>query len=158
MRISIDFTQSRTVPSSLMRLSSIMAAPARMWPSVMHCRKTQIATQSKVVHYAGVLAEKRLYRGVHPHRAGEHLTMVLSAKRLPRRAYSTLLKTIKGSCFSTEKQLPFSIQSSRNRARISSSVSSPRSVCSRIRIAFATAAFHSSTLIFPRTFLCFNRL
>ena len=45
-----------------------------------------------------------------------------------------------------------------NRAFISSSVSSPRSDISKIFIASATAAFHSSTLIFFRFFFCFNRL
>ena len=64
----------------------------------------------------------------------------------------------KGAASRSETQLPFSIQNSRSRSFISSSVSSPRSACSRTCVACATAAFHSSALIFPRTFLCFSRL
>lgn len=64
----------------------------------------------------------------------------------------------KGAASLFETQLLFSIQNFRNRSFISSSVSSPRSACSSTCIAFATAAFHSSALIFPRTFLCFSRL
>ena len=64
----------------------------------------------------------------------------------------------KGAASQSERQLPFSIQNSLNRSLISSSVCSPRSACSSTCIAFATAAFHSSAPIFPRTFLCFSRL
>ena len=64
----------------------------------------------------------------------------------------------KGAASRSETQLPFSIQNPRNRSLISSSVSPPRSACPSTCIACATAAFHSSTLIFPRTFLCFSRL
>lgn len=49
-------------------------------------------------------------------------------------------------------------QSALNRALISSSVSSPLSDCSSIRIASATAASHSLGFIFFRFFFCFRRL
>ena len=86
----------------------------------------------------------------------EKVNGVQKRKKVRIRYYAAEVNK-KGAASRSEMQLPFSIQNSRNRSLISSSVSSPRSACSSTCIACATAAFHSSTLIFPRTFLCFSR-
>ena len=84
---------------------------------------------------------------------GENSNRLLSCVSL---ILSALLKAIKRTSAQLGQMSFF--QNFRNRSLISSSVNSPRSACSSTCIACATAVFHSSTPIFPRTFLCFSRL